>query len=174
MLDVEALYRRYGPMVLRRCRQLLGDEDAALDAMQDTFVRCLRYRVRLTSRAPSSLLYCMATNVCLNVMRADRRRPRNAGEDALLSIASAEDVEAGVLTRHVLDGIFAGERPSTRTIAVLHYVDGMTLEEVAEHVGLSVSGVRKRLRTLKTRVAAGASSCPAPSASPPQECEEET
>ena len=27
----------------------------------------------------------------------------------------------------------------------------MTLEEVAEHVGLSVSGVRKRLRTLKER-----------------------
>jgi DNA-directed RNA polymerase specialized sigma24 family protein len=30
-------------------------------------------------------------------------------------------------------------------------VDGMTLEEVAAHVGLSVSGVRKRLRLLKER-----------------------
>ncbi len=34
----------------------------------------------------------------------------------------------------------------------MHYVDGMTLEEVAGEVGLSVSGVRKRLRTLKARV----------------------
>ncbi len=36
-------------------------------------------------------------------------------------------------------------------MAVLHYVDGMTLEEVASHVGMSVSGVRKRLRLLKQR-----------------------
>jgi RNA polymerase sigma-70 factor (ECF subfamily) len=37
-------------------------------------------------------------------------------------------------------------------MAVMHYVDGMTYEEVAREVGLSVSGVRKRLRTLKAHV----------------------
>ena len=36
-------------------------------------------------------------------------------------------------------------------MAVLHYVDGMTLQEVSTEVGLSVSGVRKRLRGLKER-----------------------
>jgi RNA polymerase sigma-70 factor (ECF subfamily) len=34
-------------------------------------------------------------------------------------------------------------------MAVLYYVDGLTLEEVAEEVGMSVSGVRKRLRGLR-------------------------
>jgi RNA polymerase sigma-70 factor (ECF subfamily) len=34
----------------------------------------------------------------------------------------------------------------------MHYVDGMTLEEVARESGFPVSGVRKRLRTLKERV----------------------
>jgi RNA polymerase sigma-70 factor (ECF subfamily) len=38
-------------------------------------------------------------------------------------------------------------------MAVLHLVDGLTLEEVAAEMGLSVSGVRKRLRTLKAHVA---------------------
>ncbi len=32
---------------------------------------------------------------------------------------------------------------------MLHYVDGLTLEQVAAEVGLSVSGVRKRLRGLR-------------------------
>ena len=41
---MEALYRRCGPMVLRRCRQLLKNEDLAADAMQETFVRVLRNR----------------------------------------------------------------------------------------------------------------------------------
>ncbi|HVO39768.1 MAG TPA: sigma-70 family RNA polymerase sigma factor [Spirochaetia bacterium] len=150
-LDVEALYKKYGPMVLRRCRTLLIDEDQAMDAMQETFVKLIRYRERLTDRAPSSMLYCIATNVCLNMIRSSRRRPLPAGEDALESIASSEDVESRALDRTVLDGIFGRERATTRTMAVLHYVDGMTLEEVAHHVGLSVSGVRKRLRVLKQR-----------------------
>jgi RNA polymerase sigma-70 factor (ECF subfamily) len=34
-------------------------------------------------------------------------------------------------------------------MAVLHYVDGLTLEQVADETGLSVSGVRKRLRQLR-------------------------
>ncbi len=122
-----------------------------MDAAQETFVKLLRYRDRLTDRAPSSMLYTIATNVCLNMMRSAGRRPRSAGEEALERIASSEDVEAAALDRTMLDGIFAHERASTRTMAVMHYVDGMTLEEVAGHVGLSVSGVRKRLRQLKER-----------------------
>ncbi len=153
-LDVESLYRKYGPMVLRRCRSLLLDEEQALDAMQETFVKLIRYRERLTDKAPSSMLYCIATNICLNMMRSSRRRPQSVGDDALERIASSEDVEARVLDRHLLESVFGRERASTRTMAVLHYVDGMTLEEVARHVGLSVSGVRKRLRLLKERTRA--------------------
>jgi RNA polymerase sigma-70 factor (ECF subfamily) len=153
-LDVDALYRKYGPMVLRRCRRLLGDEEQAMDAAQETFVKVIRYRATLNDRAPSSMLYTIATNVCLNMIRSASRRPRSAGDEPLSRIASAEDVEARVVDRTMLDGIFGRERASTRTMAVMHYVDGMTLEEVADHVGLSVSGVRKRLRTLRERTRA--------------------
>jgi RNA polymerase sigma-70 factor (ECF subfamily) len=151
VLDVEALYKKYGPMVLRRCRSLLRDEEKAQDAMQDTFVRLLKGRERLTGDAPSSLLYCIATNVCLNVMRSEKVRPESAGDDTLEAIAGTDDVEALGNARILAEGIFEGEEPSTRTMAVLHYVDGLTLEETAARVGLSVSGLRKRLEGLKRR-----------------------
>ena len=51
--------------------------------------------------------------------------------------------------RSLLGRLFGRAPESSRTIAVLYLVDGMTLEEVAEAVGLSVSGVRKRLRSLR-------------------------
>jgi RNA polymerase sigma-70 factor, ECF subfamily len=41
-------------------------------------------------------------------------------------------------------------------MAVLHYVDGLSLEQVADEVGLSVSGVRKRLRKLRETMRATA------------------
>jgi RNA polymerase sigma-70 factor (ECF subfamily) len=151
VLDVEALYRKYGPMVLRRCRSLLRDEEKALDAMQDSFVRLLRARDRLTEEAPSSMLYCIATNVCLNVIRAERGGRRSGDQELLDSIAGCDDVEGLGQARALAEGIFAKEEISTRTMAVLHYVDGLTLEETAVRVGLSVSGLRKRLRGLRER-----------------------
>jgi RNA polymerase sigma-70 factor (ECF subfamily) len=150
MIDVDALYRRYAPMVLRRCRRLLGDEEQALDAMHDTFVQILRHADRLDAEAPSSLLWRVATRVCLNRLRSARRRPESPDGALLERIAV---LPPDPLTRRVLDQVFAREPDSTRLIAVLHLVDGMTLEETAAEVGLSVSGVRKRLRTLRARLA---------------------
>lgn len=153
-IDVQDLYARFGPMVLRRCRKLLRDEESALDAMQDTFVLLLRHEERLHDTAPSSLLLRMATNVCLNRIRSGNRRLEDPEEETLLRIACADDVESRSLARRLLGRIFRDELDSTRAIAVMHLVDGMTLEEVAREVGLSVSGVRKRLRTLRSRVVA--------------------
>jgi RNA polymerase sigma-70 factor (ECF subfamily) len=151
-IDVEEYYRKYGPMVMRRCRFLLRDEDRALDATQDVFVRLLESREKLKDSYPSSLLYRIATNVCLNMMRSDRRSRTVSGENLLDMIASDERLDDRAAANDLLDRIFRREAPSTREIAVMHYVDGMTLEETAREAGLSVSGVRKRLRTLKARV----------------------
>jgi RNA polymerase sigma-70 factor (ECF subfamily) len=136
-------------MVLRRCRRLLCDEDEALDACQDVFVRLLEHRDSLDDRHPSSLLYRIATNVCLNRIRDRARRPATPDEELIASIAAAEEPGAGSDARLLLDWLFGRQPESSRTIAVLHYVDGLTYEEVALRTALSVSGVRKRLRKLR-------------------------
>lgn len=148
-VDPEALYRRYGPMVLRRCRQILRDEEAAADAMHDVFVEVCRHQGRLDDHAPSSLLYRIATHTCLNRLRSRRRHPESPDDALLQRIAEAREPGGMTAARGVLERLFGRAPESSRTIAVLHLLDGMTLEEVAEVVGLSVSGVRKRLRSLK-------------------------
>ena len=155
MIDIEQCYRQYGPLVLRRCRRLLRDDARALDAMQDVFVQALRNRDRLDEVAPAALFLRMATNVCLDRLRSARRHPEDADDQMLMEIAAqSPDGESRSAARRLLDHIFHREPESTFTIAVMHYVDRMTLEEVAAEVGLSVSGIRKRLRTLRARVPA--------------------
>jgi RNA polymerase sigma-70 factor (ECF subfamily) len=160
-LDVESHYLRYGPMVLRRCRTLLRDPAKAEDAMQDVFVSLIRNEDRLRDEAPGALLLRVATNVCLNRLRGERRRPEDAhdDDDLALRIAQADDgagdAESRTLARSVLGKLFGSDDPlaaSTRSLAFMHLVDGMTLEEVARESRLSVSGVRKRLRGLKGRL----------------------
>lgn len=149
-VDIEALYERYGPMVLRRCRHLLRNEDEALDVMQDVFVNVIRHADRLSADYPSSLLYRIATNLSLNRIRDRKREPSQPGDETLHSIACLPDRDAPLL----LQRLFGRHPESTRTMAVLHYLDGMTLEQVAACCGLSVSGVRKRLRGLRSSLRA--------------------
>jgi len=147
-IDVETYYRKYGPMVLRRCRYLLGDEEQALDAMQETFVRILRKQESIKNTGPSSLLYVTATRVCLNMIRSRKRRPRHTDPEILNDLPGRDDPESRICALDLLDSLLADEK--TRLIAVLRYVDGFTLEETAEQAGMSVSGVRKRMRNLHT------------------------
>ena len=148
-VDVTALTMRYGPMVLRRCRQLLRNEEEALDACQDVFVRLIEHQQRLDARYPSSLLYRMATNVCLNRLRDGKRKPESPEDERLFLIASAGTPGADTEASVILDRLFRRHPVSSRDIAVFHYIDGLTLDQVAEETGLSVSGVRKRLRKLR-------------------------
>ena len=146
------LYEAYAPMVFRRCVFLLKDEAEAKDMVQNVFLRVYERMDTLDLSQPSSLLWNTATRLCLNRIRDKKRRGLDVdSSELLLTIACAEE-DDGVEARGLLAKIFSKEQESTRTIATLHYVDGMTLEETAETVGLSVSGVRKRLRTLQAKI----------------------
>jgi RNA polymerase sigma-70 factor (ECF subfamily) len=130
---------------------MLKDDAEAKDLMQNVFLRVYERMDSLDLSQPSSLFWNTATRLCLNRIRDLNRRGLNVdSSELLLNIACAEDDDSEA--RSMLSRIFSREQESTRTMAVLHYVDGMTLEETAETVGLSVSGVRKRLRNLQARV----------------------
>jgi RNA polymerase sigma-70 factor (ECF subfamily) len=151
-IDVEEYYKRYGPMVLRRCRSLLNDEHRALDAMQDVFVKVILNKAKLKHQYPSSLLYTIATNICLNMIKADKKISKADDHELLLSIASYDEPEEKIVLKDFIDYIFKNEKISTKQMAVMHYIDKLTLAEVANETGLSISGVRKRLRTFKSKV----------------------
>ena len=146
------LYEAYAPMVYRRCVFLLKDDAEAKDMVQNVFLRVYERVDSLDLSQPSSLLCNTATRLCLNRIRDKKRRGLDVdSSELLLTIACAEEDDS-YAAKGLLAKIFSKEQESTRTIATLHYVDGMTLEEPAETVGLSVSGVRKRLRTLQAKI----------------------
>ncbi len=52
----------------------------------------------------------------------------------------------------MLGRLFAKEKGLSQTIAVLHLLDGMTYDEIAPVVGMSASGVRKRMRRMRAQL----------------------
>ncbi len=73
----ETIVARHGAMVLSVCRQVLGDEHAAEDAFQATFLVLFRRAGSLRVRAPGSLgpwLYEVAHHIASKARRGDVRR----------------------------------------------------------------------------------------------------
>jgi len=152
-IDIAGWYEKYSPMVIRRCRALLRDDEEAMDAVHDVFVNLLRAEGRLSGSYPSSLLYTVATNVCLNRLR-DRKRV-DWGDMLGLEVFFAEGAADGdydqVDAKLLVETILEDESEDTRAICFMYHGDGMTLREIGEAVGLSISGIRKRLEAFRKR-----------------------
>jgi RNA polymerase sigma-70 factor (ECF subfamily) len=151
-IDIKAYYEKYGPMVYRRCKQLLKHEDDAMDAMQDVFIKLINNKHTLKGEYPSSLLYVIATNTCLNKIRWKKRQTEHSDGEFIENMHLSYDkgfdhVEAKMLTSLILET----ESESTRNICFMYYADDMTLEEIGQAVGMSISGVRKRLLAFQKR-----------------------
>jgi RNA polymerase sigma-70 factor, ECF subfamily len=150
-IDVEALYRRYGDLVLGRCCSLLGNEAEGQDAMQEVFLRIHRYKDSFRGEArPSTFLYRVATNHCLNLLRSRKRRPEDATDDLSWVADSLLDV---VELRDLLDRLLVDQDERTRECVVYHFVDGMTHQQTGDLLGISDAAVRKRIARFRQDVA---------------------
>jgi len=149
--EIAAIYEQYGAVLLRRCRRLLGERQAAEDALHEAFVKIWRYGASFRE-ATSRLgwLYRTVDRVCFDALAARARR----SDDALATDAApaveprdqASDWQIIRLFLHRLD-----ER--LQQIAVLHWVDEMTQDEIAEATGWSRQTVCKKLGQLRERAA---------------------
>jgi RNA polymerase sigma-70 factor (ECF subfamily) len=146
-MEAADLYRKFGPVVFRRCLRLLRDRAAAQDATQDVFVKLLGQIEKLRDRATVlPWIYRVATNHCLNVHRARAIRAEHRGEDAEEALSEAPDewnpdaLLDAALVRSVLSRFDVG----TQAVAVGIFVDGMEQAELAAALGISTRSVSRR------------------------------
>lgn len=150
--EVAQAYRQYGFLVLRRCRRILRDQAAGEDALQEVFVRLMRYG-HAFQRAESKVLwlYRVADRCCFDLLAR-----RNTRAEAPLGEA-AEDLEpAGggaqaIEDRDVVLRFLAHFDDRLKKVAVLHYLDEMTQEEIAAATGWSRQTIFKKLAVLRQR-----------------------
>jgi len=145
--DLRELYVRYAPVLHLRARSILGTDEDAADAVQETFARVARSWDQFRSEAsPLTWMYQINTNWCLNQLR-NRRGHHRKHEDQRHEIAGAE-----ALTPSMADGLdaerirvlLADADDETRRIVIHLYFDDLTREDTARLVGISVPTLRKR------------------------------
>ncbi|MFT4977697.1 MAG: RNA polymerase sigma-70 factor (ECF subfamily) [Myxococcota bacterium] len=153
-IDVEAAYRQYGDMVLGRCRSLLGSDADAREAMQEVFIKLIRYRDRFRGDSSlSTFIYRITTNHCLNQIRSKKRRPEDPTEDLSFIMTPTVSLMDRIEVRQIVDQLLDGQDERTQECVVYHYMDGMTHKEVGALLGISGAAVRKRIAKFRHSVA---------------------
>jgi len=146
----EAFFARYRSLIYRTAYGLTGDRHAAEEVLQDTFARAYRHRATLLLHvSPVPWLHKVALNLCYS--RFDRRRPKAEpiGDETVghlrdAATEPAERAEQSELRRIVRDGI-AALPPKHRSVVVLYYLNGLSLQETASSLGLRLGTVKSRL-----------------------------
>ena len=146
----EALYERFHAYVFRTAYALTGDHGLAEEILQDTFVRAYRHRANLwADRSPLPWLNRVAINLCYTRL-ARRRLPTRVMDDVVTdtlrdqALGPDEWAEHQELCATVRTGIEALP-PKHRSVVALYYLDGLSLQETAESLGIALGTVKSRL-----------------------------
>jgi RNA polymerase sigma-70 factor (ECF subfamily) len=145
---VRVMYREYGRLVYAVAYRVLGKQDLAEEATQQTFVRAWQAADRLdVNRDPASWLATIAKHVSIDIYRRESRRSARSlvdiamNDPAVVTLPPELDtLDAVWHVRRAIDLLPADEANIVR----LQHLDGMTHNEISEKLGVAVGTVKSR------------------------------
>jgi RNA polymerase sigma-70 factor (ECF subfamily) len=153
----EVLVRRHQVAMYRLAWRLLGDTEAATDAVQDAFVAAWRRLPAFRGDAAfSSWMYRIVTNRCLSLLRARPRSPRAVELDPERSAPGATGPESAAIAsaeQNALTAAVAALPENLRVCWVLRESEQMGYAEIAAIVGTSPDTVRGRIYRARQQLA---------------------
>lgn len=158
-LEVDTLYLNHRGALISYSARILGSREAAEDIVQEAYLRFAPERsTTQTARQGLAYLYRIVRNLSLDMLKRKKVEQRAQTDDPPFWIVPrpAETPEQTImfcdevrLAQQVLASL-----PEDIQIAVeMHRHAGCTLEEVAEHIGVSVATAHRYVRTAMTKIA---------------------
>jgi RNA polymerase sigma-70 factor (ECF subfamily) len=156
------LVMRYQSMVYNLAYRILSNPDAAADATQDAFFSAYKAMRKFRGGSFKAWLLRIVTNACYDQLRAKQRRPTSSLDDLpveadhtslLLDSSEQPDhfVERQELNRVIQTGI-STLPVEQRTVLVLCDIQGLSYQEIAETLGLSLGTVKSRLSRARSKL----------------------
>ncbi len=130
------------PHLLRLCQRILGERDAALDAVSETYLRAYRSRADFDGRNLPGWLYRIAQHICIDQLRRafpDERLDRGIEP-------ASTDTEVRILNAIQIRSILAKLPEEQRRCLKLFYMEGFTAKEVARATGFTAKQVKSYLQ----------------------------
>jgi RNA polymerase sigma-70 factor (ECF subfamily) len=151
-----ALVLAYQGQVYGLAYRIMGDRDAAADATQEAFISAFRGIVSFRGGSFRSWLLRIVANACYDELRRRQRRPTTSweefgevDEEANPALTDEREAPWEYAERRELEQVIqAGIRtlpPDQRVTLVLSDVQGLSYQEIASTMRVSVGTVKSRL-----------------------------
>ena len=140
----DAIYHRYRDWVVRLALRFTGNNEDALDVLQETFAYVFRKfpGFRLTA-SMTTFLYPVVKNLSI---AARRKRTRMASSDAVETPDPPAPSEVDpARQRSELEAVMASLPEGQREVLLMRFVDGMSLQEIADALGIPEGTVKSRV-----------------------------
>ena len=138
--DVEKVYDEYADMMYRIALTHSRNSHDAMDAVQDVFGKYASSpRFFADEEHRKAWLVRSTVNRCLDIFRMNKVRAYVALEEAVEVPDDESPLFASI--KLCVDNL----PEQFKTVVVLHYLEGFSLEEIATSLKLSVSAVKMRL-----------------------------
>lgn len=152
---VRAALDRYEADLVRYARRLLGDNDVARDAVQETFLRLCRQEPAAVADRLPEWLYAVCRNHVLDLVRRRRAAEPLADGPPTPDPGPPESLESADTAAQLL-GLVDGLPESQREVIHLKFAGGLSYREIADVTGHSVSHVgvliHRGVATLRDRI----------------------
>jgi RNA polymerase sigma-70 factor (ECF subfamily) len=150
--DPQSAYRAYGPALVRKAERILRSREDAVDIVHALFADLIP---RWTTAVDLPYLYRAVTNRCLNAVRDRGTRARLLERDATAAAPIARvRLDDEVVGTRLLAALADRLDDGHMEVLVCRFVDDMTQEEIAAHLGLSRKTIGKRLDRIRDEVVA--------------------
>ncbi|MGL5954196.1 Probable RNA polymerase sigma factor fecI [Providencia rustigianii] len=148
--ELQCLFARHSSSLCRYLNGYLKDYNLSMDIMQESFVRMAELMKHSPIQDVDAYLYRTAKNLMIDYFRQQKRHSATAiSEVQWESVPSkTKSLEAQTIREQQIQQIqnIIGTLPQrTQEIFRLHREDGMTQNEVAETLNISLSTVEKHL-----------------------------
>ncbi len=136
--DIRKAVIKYSDMLYKICLVILCNEQDVQDAIQDTFCRYLEKKPDFRDEEhEKAWLIKVATNICRDMIRFRVRHPK-------VPIDEVENFLVAPEQKEILKELL--ELPiKHKTVIYLHYVEGYSIKEIADILGITESAVKSRL-----------------------------
>lgn len=141
----DGIYYRHRDWVVRLAQRFTNNPDDALDVLQETFSYLFRkFPGFVLSASMTTFLYPVVKNHSIAARRKRNRLVQFADAGALPEPAAKESIDADA-GRDELRAVLAVLPEGQREALLMRFVDGMSLLEIGEALGIPEGTVKSRL-----------------------------
>jgi RNA polymerase sigma factor (sigma-70 family) len=149
------IYNRYANKVYAKCLSMLKNEEWAIDACQDIFMKIFMNLAKFEEKSQfSTWIYSITFNYCIDSLRKNKKENEVFGYEKEIKDDTSdvqEDAEIFEMEAQKLEKVMEMIPGEDKAILIMKYEQSMSIKEISEILDKTESAVKMKIKRAKEK-----------------------